>query len=126
MTTDFRQTITDPVVCEKTTALFTFTFTDETDSDITAGVSAVTLTLYVKSSGTILNSRNAQSVFNINGGTISGATLSLLLSNLDNVLESQLAASEKHVALIEYSWANNTKFGKKEVTFTVINQKKVT
>jgi hypothetical protein len=125
--TDFRQTITSPVVCEKTTCQLTQQLTDESDVNITsAQVSALTLTLYDKKTGAVLNSRSAQSILNTNGGTLSsGGLLTLVLAIADNALNAQAAASEQHVALIEYTWASGLKAGKKEITFTVVNQAKV-
>lgn len=124
----FQQTITDPPVCEKTTCQMVVQLTNEADEALTSGdVSACTLTLYHRPSGAIINSRSAQDIKNTNGGTISAAgVLTLILSNLDNALTSQVAASEVHVALIEYTWASGARYGKKEITFTVVNQHKVT
>src|SRR5690606_30009865 len=113
--------ITDPPVCEKTTAQMVFSLTDELGAVITSGLTTCTLTLYDKLTGTILNSRSAQSINGANGGVIAAGVLTLTLSNLDNVLISQTRANEEHVALIEYTWASGAKFGKKQVTFTVVN-----
>lgn len=128
-TTTFRQIITDPAfICEKTTAQLTLQLTDHADVALAgASVSAVALTLYNRRDGAILNSRTAQSVLNANGGTLAaGGLLTMILSELDNVLTSQTPGTEEHVALFEWTWASGTRFGKKEVTFTVANQLKVT
>lgn len=122
----FREVITEPLVCEKTTCQIVQTFTDEAGATISAGVSSCTLTLYEKRSGTILNSRNQVNINGANGGTITSGVLTLVLSEVDNVLVSQARRSEEHVALIEYTWASGTRYGKKEITFTVVNQLKVT
>lgn len=126
--TSFRQTITDLEVCEKTTSQLVLQLTDQDDTALTSGqVSSVALTLYEKRSGTVLNSRSAQDINGVNGGSLSaGGVLTLVLSHLDNALVSQVTASEDHVALIEYTWASGARYGKKQVTFTVINQTKVT
>jgi hypothetical protein len=124
--TDFRQSITAPVVCEKTTAQLVQTLTDETGATITAGLSTLTLTLYERRTRTILNSRTASNVLNANGGTLTAGVLTLVLSALDNALVSQDSTREDHVALLEYTWASGAKSGKKEITFTVANQVKVT
>ncbi len=126
--TSFRQTITSPVVCEKTTTQIELQLTDQDDAALAkASLGTVTLTLYERKTGTILNSRSAQSVLDVNGGTVSSTgLLTLILSNLDNALVSQSPSSEEHVALIEWTWSSGTRFGKKELTFTVMNQLKVT
>ena len=126
MTTEFRQRITTPVVCEKTTALLTQTLTDETGAVILTGLTGLTLTLYEKRSRVVLNSRTASNILNANGGVLAAGVLTLTLSAADNVLVSQDSVQEDHVALLEYSWAAGAKFGKKEVTFIVANQAKVT
>lgn len=129
---DYRQTIASPVVCEKTTCQLTLQLTDETNANMTsAQVSTLTLTLYEKRTGTVINSRTASNILNANGGTLSSsALLTLALAVLDNVLVTQTAAQtvarEDHVALIEYTWSGGAKAGKKELTFAVINQAKVT
>ena len=73
MTTDFRQTIDDAAVCEKTTTTLEMQLTDETDANVAAAqLSSLTLTLYEKRSETVINSRTAQSVLNVNGGFYMG------------------------------------------------------
>jgi hypothetical protein len=124
---DFRQTITNPVVCKKTTSDLTLQLTDEANVNLpSAQVTTLTLTLYEKKTQAILNSRSAQTILSANGGTLaSGGLLTLLLSNLDNALTQQTVSSEDHVALIEWTWASGARYGKKEITFSVINQAKV-
>jgi len=122
----YRQVIAEPVVCERTTCQLVFTFTDEAGATIVAGVSTCVLTLYDKLTGQILNGRSGQSVNGVNGGTITSGVLTLVLSEADNTMYSQVRRQEEHVALIEYSWAGGTRYGKKEVVFSVANQAKVT
>lgn len=125
--TSFKQTIISPVVCEKTTSLLELQLTDENDATLAKSVlTTLTLRLYNRRSGAILNSRNAGSILDANGGSVTtSGFLSLVLSYLDNALTSQDMRSEEHVALIEWSWSSGTRFGKKEITFTVVNQAKV-
>ena len=125
---DFRQTITTPVVCEKTTCQLTLQMTDQAGVNLTlAQVTTLTLTLYDKRSGAIINSRTASNILNANGGTVSSsALLTLVLAVADNVKLTQGVAREEHVALIEYTWAAGAKAGKKEVTYSVVDQAKVT
>ena len=128
MATTWQQTITDPEsVCEQTTCTLTLTLTDENGDTISTSspLTACTLTLYDKATGTILNSRDAQSINNANGGTVTSGVLTLELSYLDNALHNANRATEAHVALIEYTWAGGTKYGKKEITFTVRNAEQV-
>lgn len=123
-----RQIITTPPLIEKTTAQVELQLTDQDDAALTsAALTTVTLTLYERISGTILNSRSAQDIKDVNGGSISaGGLLTLILSHLDNALVSQARSQEEHVALIEWTWSSGTRYGKKEITFTVLNQVKVT
>lgn len=123
-----QQTITTPTVGERTSAQLTLQLTDQDDVELLAGdLSTVTLTLYEKRSGTILNSRNGVSIFNNNGGAISSAgVLTLVLSNADNALLSQAAKEEQHVALIRWTWLSGQRSGWKEISFPVVNQLKVT
>ncbi len=126
MTTSPRQIIDDVEVPEKKTSLLTLALTDETDAVLTGGVTTCTLTLYDKATRSIINSRNAQTILNANGGAIAAGVLTLTLSDQDNAMVYSAADTEEHVALIEWTWNAGTKKGVKEITFTVINLEKVT
>lgn len=121
---DFRQRLTTPV-CELTACTLTLPLTDQDDVLVPkVQLSTVTLTLYQAGvPGTYINSRNAQTILDANGGTVAtDGTLTLILGNLDNALISQTAAQEFHVALIRWTWASGTRHGAKEITYRVVNQ----
>jgi len=122
---DFRQRITDQVVCELTTCTLTLPLTDQDDVLVPkVQLSTVTLTLYPAGvPGTYINSRSAQTILDANGGTVAtDGILTLVLGNLDNALVSQDSAQEFHVVLIRYTWASGTRHGAKEITYRVVNQ----
>lgn len=122
-----RQTLSHPVIGERTTCTIALQLTDAADNDLELDdISTVTLTLYERTTGSVLNGRSGDDIKNAGGGTIdaSGA-LSLELSDDDNALLSQDSVSEWHVALITWTWASGTKTGRKEVAFQVANQTKV-
>lgn len=125
----FQQVITDPPVCEKTTSQLQQQLTDENDAALPgAQLSAVTLTLYLTNKpATVINSCLARNVLGANGGTLdTEGLLTIVLAPADNVLVSQAGKSELHTALLEWTWAFGAKAGKKEITFTVMNQARVT
>lgn len=74
-------------VLEQTTARYACTLQDHTGAAIDSGaVSAIVATLKDPSDETVINSRNAQSVLNVNGGTLSaGGAFALILSTLDTI-----------------------------------------
>lgn len=123
----FRTTILERVP-EGVSAQITGQFNDETGTAIAlATLTAVTLTLYDQSSGTIVNLRDHADILNANGGVITATGgLTLTLSYADGALISQTPDYETHVALIEWSWNAGAKRGKAEVVFSVVNLTKVT
>ena len=74
-------------ITEGSTALYSCTLTDTAGTAISSGaVSAIDATLRDVQTDAIINSRDAQSVLNVNGGTLaSGGAFSLVLSALDNI-----------------------------------------
>lgn len=74
-----------------------------------SALSALTLTLYDKDTDTIINSRNAQSILNTNGGTFHATTgaFTLTLSAADNAIMTTREAgrTETHYGLVEASWS---------------------
>ena len=92
-------------------ALVSGTLTDEAgDAVPLSALSTLTLTLYDRASDTIINSRTAQSILNVNGGTFhatSGA-FTLTLGSGDNPIVTSALASgrtETHYGLIEATWS---------------------
>lgn len=78
---------TSEAITEGSTALYSCTLTDTAGTAISSGaVSAITATLRDVQTDAVINSRDAQSVLNANGGTLaSGGAFSLVLSATDNI-----------------------------------------
>jgi hypothetical protein len=115
-------------VKERTTRKFTAVIQDENGTAIpVANLTTVTLTLYEKRAGTIINSRNAQDVKNLNGVTIdSGGNLTWIMDPLDNAIIAATGTptQEDHVALFVWTYPSG-KRGQYEVLFIVENASKV-
>lgn len=107
-------------VNEGTSAQYTGQLVDETGSAISGNsLNSLKLTLYDKSTGTILNSRNKQNVLNGNNVTVnSTGYLVWTLSAADNAIVAN-PAGELHCALFEWEWSIPTKSGKREVLIQV-------
>lgn len=114
-------------VDEGCTARYQTALKDETGTVI-GTLTAVTLTLYDDSTGTIINSRTDQNVLNQNNVTFSGNTLAWTLQPADNIIVTtgvRTNSYEKHVALFEYTYDSGNKSGKHELEFSVRQLKKV-
>lgn len=123
------QTAQPFVVLERTTAVYTATIKDETDAAIPASaLSSLTLTLHAKDSGTIINSRNKQNVFNANDVTVDeDGLLTWIMQPADNaVVGFPESGSEQHIALFEWAYGSLGVYaGKQEVLVEVTNLRKV-
>jgi len=119
-----RQTITDVILCEGTTGVLTFQLTDEYSAPLPlADLTTCLLTLYELQSGGVINGRNRMDIVNTNGGTIdAGGALELVLAIADNAMRTELR-TEWHIALLEWTWENETKAGKKEIAFRLANMR---
>jgi hypothetical protein len=117
-------------VREGCTALYTATIQDEAnDPLLLTDLTTLTLTLYDKTTGSIINSRDDQDVKNTNGVTVSaGGVLVWTMSPADNVIVGAPSRNqpEQHVALFEWTWDTGTKAGKYEVQIDVEQLTKVT
>lgn len=116
-------------VFERTTPRYTATIVDDRDNVLASGsLSTMTLTLYDKSTGNILNSRDDQNVLNANQVTIdSSGNLVWIVQVQDLALVNTNETNETHVALFEWSWSAEslTKNGKHEIELAVKNLTKV-
>lgn len=124
-----RTTIAEPMP-EKATAYLVATITDTDGVTPLANADAIlttlTVTLYESRTGTAINSRTAQSILGVNGGSVSSAgVVTLRLDPLDMIIVSGRAL-ETHVALFEWTWGSPLKSGKHEVAFQIDNLLKVT
>lgn len=71
---------------EQSTAQYVGTLTTPAGAVVSDGaVSAIVATLVDANTGTAINSRSAQNVFNTNGGTLSSGVFTLTLSTSDTV-----------------------------------------
>lgn len=87
-----------------------------------ADILTIKLTLFAGT--TIINSRNAQSVLDANGGTLAtDGTLTIALDPADQVIvDTMLTAgqTETHVARLDWTWSDgSTRTGRAEYTFKV-------
>ena len=105
---------------------FTLVFKDFDGTAITkANLSSLTLTLYDKTSNAILNSRSAQNVIDVNGGTVAtDGTLTMRLDASDNTYETaspSVGDKETHVAKFTWQWndGTQTRTGIEEYEFEV-------
>lgn len=86
---------------EKSTAKYTCTLVDTAGAGIaSASVSSLKATLKAADSGTVINSRNAQSVLNTNGGTLdSSGNFALVLGENDTALSGTNKLQERRLTL---------------------------
>lgn len=117
------------VVAEKTTVRVTATLVDETGAPIpSAGLSALTLTLYNRDSTTqeILNSVNAVNILNTGRGTVHATSglLTVTLEPDDNAIVDTAKDVEWHRALIAGTYGGGKTF-KHEIEWQVRNLSKV-
>lgn len=115
-------------VNEKVTARYTADVQDHEGNAIAgSSLTTLTLTLYDKATGTIINNRNAQNVLNVNGVTVDGSgNLVWVMTPDDNAILTAASKVEKHIALFQWTWDSGAKAGKHEVTIQVKNLTKVT
>lgn len=116
-------------VREDTTHTYATTITDENEQGLgPADLDALTLTLYDVVSGDIINSRDAQSVLNANGGTLEANGDFTWLSEPDDmpILEDS-RSYEEHIGVFEWAYPNGSgaKKGNRVVRFIVANSVKV-
>lgn len=93
---------------------------------VKASLATITVTLYDKTAGTIINGRNAQNVLDANNGVVAtDGTLTLRLGPLDNVIVGTPAvgATQLHHARFAWTWTDGvaTRTGIEEVAITVEN-----
>jgi hypothetical protein len=114
-------------VNEKVSARYTADVQDDEGNAIAAAsLTTLTLTLYDKDTGDIINSRNDQDVLNTNGVTVDGSgNLTWIIDPDDNAIVTSTSKVEDHVALFEWTWNSGAKEGRHEVFLHVKNLTKV-
>lgn len=112
---------------EAVTARYEAVLKDETGAPIpAASLTTLTLTLYRKTTGVIINGRDSQNILNANGVTIDVfGTLVWTLTPADNAVVTTPAASEIHVALFKWTYAAGNKAGNHEIWLNVTDLGKV-
>jgi hypothetical protein len=122
------RTTLEEVVPEGATAKLTGTIVAE--DGVTGFLPAsLTLTLFNRDDGAIVNNVSAVDILNTGRGTVSGAgALVLELYPADNVIVNTRAGktTEDHIALLEWAWNVGSRKGKHEIAFTVGDYLKVT
>lgn len=108
-----------PVYNQGTTQLLTATLSDEAGVAIpTASLTTLKATLYVRATGSIINSRDEQDIKNANDGTYSDGAMTLTLGPLDSPHTGE-AYIEEHVLLLEWTYNAGAKAGKEEILLRV-------
>lgn len=111
---------------EATTGRYTATMYDETGTVIDGtALTTLTLTLYDKATGTIINSRNAQDVNGTNGVALTatgGLTWTIAYADTAMVGTKEI---ERHVGVFVGTWSSGTKKFVHEVEMDVVNVTKV-
>lgn len=110
---------------EKASAQYTATLKDQNTTPIPGGnLTSLTLTLYDVTTGTILNSRNAQDVLNKNNVTVDGnGLLTWLVQPADTAIVDPSRLGETHCAL--WTFVYNGWTGRHRVEMYVRNLTKV-
>lgn len=125
------ETIWPEKVAERGTARITCTLKDELGVS-PSSLSSLTLTLYNRATGAILNSVNGKNILNTGGGTYtydapSGVgTVAYQMDPADNQLEVVGAEGEIHVALFRWTYASGAKAGWHRVVLAMVGELKVT
>lgn len=122
------ETVISSPLDEQSSALVTAEVTNEAGVAVPASaLSTLTLTLYDRQTGTILNSRDGQDVLNTNGVTVDSAGLFAWgLTPLDTIIIDVTKALETHVGLFTWTYDSGTKTGRHEIVHVVRNLTKVT
>ena len=123
MTTPIREIMAQEVA-EGGSCLITGTLKDELGVPVPlASIGTAQVWLDNEATGATINSRSAQSVKNVNGGTIhatSGA-FTLALGPLDNPIVNSALRKERHLVTLKFSYNGGSGVLEKEAVITVRN-----
>lgn len=110
-------------VKEKETGIYSFTLTDEAGVAVGGStLTTATLTLYEPESGTIVNSRNAQSIINMNDVSIDEAGLVTWSQRIaDLTILDASRGTEVHRALFFFTWQDGLRGKPHEADFVIDN-----
>lgn len=124
----------DRKINERSSGIYSAQLKDENDDAVAlAAIGTLTLTLYDKASGDIINSRNAVNALNANDVTVSSTgALTWKMGAADNQIVSSglpIGRYERHIALFQWTYdisGSGAGAGKHEVIIDVLNLGKVT
>jgi len=110
-------------IFEQQTALLTGLLRDEAGVALgPADLTTLTLHLYDKGSGQIINARENINILNANGGTLDAAgNLTIQLDPADNALIDATQAAEDHILQVRWKYNGGAKAGAAEIQFRVFN-----
>lgn len=115
----------DHIVPERSTAAYRAKLTDEAGTALTAAaLTTLTLTLYDLQGGlnTIVNSVDGVDIKNTGRGSIAAdGTLTVTLTPADTAVLDDAHHLERRRMLLEWTWDNGNKAGRKQVDFYVQN-----
>lgn len=120
--------LSESPVQEKTTIKITGRLVDESAAVLAAAsLTTLTVTLYDKETGAIINLRDDTNILNTNGGTVdANGNLAWTMDPADNPISDATLHIEKHIALFEWTWTAGAKADKEEFEIPVRNMAKVT
>lgn len=116
-------------VKELTSAIYTADIVDEAGDPLAASIlDSLELTLYDINTGTILNGRDHLGVLNNGQGVTldEAGLLTWVLAPDDNVIVTDRAKEEVHVAVFDFKWASGTRRFWHQIELRVQNQRKLT
>jgi hypothetical protein len=109
---------------ERSSGVYTATLLDEDGAAVTA-LDTLVVWLRDVASGTIINSRNGQSLLNANGGTFSAGVLTWEMSPADHAIVGT-RTHERHEAEFSAVWDSGAKRKTWKVQWLVTNLRSVT
>lgn len=106
---------------EQTSIKYKASIVDE-DNEIVTSLDAVSVTIFEKKSGIILNDRKQQNILNVSGGSFSNTdgVFTLQLDPDDNKMISKRENFEDHVVRFDYIY-NGTKTGRHAIMIRLLN-----
>jgi hypothetical protein len=118
-------------VDEKSSCTYTATLKDRSGVVIPlADITALTFSLYSLEDPTraAINSRTAQSILNVNGGTMHATSglLTIEIGPADNVIVDSSLAQERHLAEVRWTYNGGNSIGSTTFMIVVSNLTKVT
>lgn len=110
-------------VPELSTAMITFTAKDEAGAAIPGSdLDSLTVTLFEKESGEVINSRERADILGANGGSVDEDGVGVwIMEPEDNAIVLANRSSEEHIALFEWGWNAGGRQGKATVRIVVQN-----